>query len=242
LPRRDGEQITISRFTVDRENYQQPSVTMNLAPVLSIQHFLLAPRLRASFIALDDPDRWQEYFAFYEIPRVAGGEFEVEGRRFGLFVRDFRRIPLEPWLRLMFERDLLGEQASGPPEASVPTVTLARADFDAAVRRALRDLRRADLLAANPLTQSRMVLSTSGDRPPAQCLRERIQDAVGRLKEDPREEKLFRVLDRTFVRPAATQEKAAEVLDLPLSTYKRHLKAGVQRVADELWKRELDLN
>ncbi len=243
LPHRAGEHITMSRFTIDRESYQQPSPTMNLAPVLSIQHFLqAAPRLRASFVALDDPDRWQEYFTFYEIPRVPDGDFVVGGRRFGLFVRDFRRIALDPWLRLMLERDLLGQQAPGAPEAPVPAVALTRDEFHAAVRRALRDLRRTALLSDNPLARSRLVLSHDKDRAPAEALRERIHDALKRLSEDPRDEKLLRVLDRTFVRPAASQEKAAEVLGLPLSTYKRYLKAGIERVAGNLWDQEMDLS
>jgi len=37
----------------------------------------------------------------------------------------------------------------------------------------------------------------------------------------------------------ATQEHVAELLDLPFSTYRRHLKAGVARVADALWSREI---
>lgn len=241
IPHRTGEQITISRFTVDRESYQHPSPTMNLGPVLSIQHYLQVPRLRASFIAFDDPDRWQDYFTFYEIRRVPDGDFDVGGRRYGLFVRDFGRIALGPWLRLMLERDLLGEHAAAPA-APVPSAALTREDFQAALRRALRDLRRDDLLADNPLAHTRAGLPTTPETTPAESLRERIHDAVERLREDPRDEKLFRVLDRTYVRPAASQEKAAEVLGLPLSTYKRHLKQGISRVADELWARETGLD
>ncbi|WP_274522748.1 hypothetical protein [Saccharothrix sp. ALI-22-I] len=39
--------------------------------------------------------------------------------------------------------------------------------------------------------------------------------------------------------PAASQEAAAETLGLPLSTYKRHLKRGVDRVVADLWHREM---
>jgi hypothetical protein len=41
------------------------------------------------------------------------------------------------------------------------------------------------------------------------------------------------------VRPAATQEAAAELLGLPFSTYRGHLTRGVERVCDRLWQREL---
>ena len=56
---------------------------------------------------------------------------------------------------------------------------------------------------------------------------------------DPRNEKFQRAVDRTFVRPATTQERAAEVLGLPFSTYRRHLARGVELVIAALWDREL---
>ena len=43
------------------------------------------------------------------------------------------------------------------------------------------------------------------------------------LRIDPRDAKLQRALARTYVRPAQTQELAADALGLPFSTYRRHL-------------------
>lgn len=43
----------------------------------------------------------------------------------------------------------------------------------------------------------------------------------------------------TYRRGAPTQEAAAERLDLPFTTYRRHLLAGIERVAEDLWHREL---
>jgi predicted DNA-binding protein (UPF0251 family) len=40
--------------------------------------------------------------------------------------------------------------------------------------------------------------------------------------------------------PVPTQEQAAELLDLPFSTFRRHLKHGVTRVAEILWQWELE--
>jgi hypothetical protein len=45
--------------------------------------------------------------------------------------------------------------------------------------------------------------------------------------------------ERTYVRPAATQERAAAALGLPFSTYRRHLTQGVDRVVAWLWDREV---
>ncbi|GAA3220480.1 hypothetical protein [Nonomuraea helvata] len=36
-----------------------------------------------------------------------------------------------------------------------------------------------------------------------------------------------------------TQEAAAERLGLPYSTYRRHLVSGIERVCEDLWRREL---
>ncbi|MFI9769625.1 hypothetical protein ACIHJG_22540 [Streptomyces sp. NPDC052415] len=58
----------------------------------------------------------------------------------------------------------------------------------------------------------------------------------------PRErggEKRHRALVTTYLKGAPTQEAAAERLDLPFSTYRRHLTSGVERVAELLWQHEL---
>ena len=72
-----------------------------------------------------------------------------------------------------------------------------------------------------------------------QELRALIEEAVATLAGDPRDAKLARALERTYVKPAPTQEAAAELLGLPFSTYRGHLTRGIERVADRLWQREL---
>ena len=59
------------------------------------------------------------------------------------------------------------------------------------------------------------------------------------MQASPKDLKYYRAVYHTFVQPAATQEVAAELLDLPFSTYRRHLKAGIARVTDLLWQREI---
>lgn len=66
-----------------------------------------------------------------------------------------------------------------------------------------------------------------------------LRDAVSSLADDPRHDKLLRAVDRTYVRPAATQEAAARVLGLPFSTYRRHLTQGVAQIVSWLWDREV---
>jgi hypothetical protein len=59
------------------------------------------------------------------------------------------------------------------------------------------------------------------------------------LQVSPRGAKLYRALYHTYLQPAPTQEQAAELLDVPFSTYRRHLKMGVERVAELLWQQEI---
>jgi len=47
------------------------------------------------------------------------------------------------------------------------------------------------------------------------------------------------VLHRAYVSPAPTLERAAEVLDLPSSTFRRLLSTAQARIVDALWVREL---
>jgi len=119
---------------------------------------------------------------------------------------------------------------------------LSQPEFARAVREALRDLHHPEALALNPLARSPLVLAGAAGGDPADLLATLIRRTVERLEHDRRDQKLYRVLDRTYVRPAATQEQAAELLDLPLSTYKRHLKRGIDRVIADLWHQELGTN
>ncbi|MBW0272852.1 hypothetical protein ATM97_22460 [Nocardia sp. MH4] len=70
-------------------------------------------------------------------------------------------------------------------------------------------------------------------------LRELLTTMSESLRDETRGEKLHRALDRTYLRPAPTQERAAELLGLPFSTYRRHLTRAVERVIDKMWEIEL---
>jgi hypothetical protein len=59
------------------------------------------------------------------------------------------------------------------------------------------------------------------------------------MESSPRDAKGFRAVNRTYLHPAGTHEKAAEVLGLPSSTFRRHLAAGLDRLVEILWDREL---
>lgn len=76
-------------------------------------------------------------------------------------------------------------------------------------------------------------------RLPRTAIRALLDAAAATLRDHPRDEKLYRALEATYLRPAPNQEAAAERLGLPFSTYRRHLSTGVERVAAWLWEREM---
>jgi len=104
-------------------------------------------------------------------------------------------------------------------------------------------LHRPQELLRNPLMASSMVQGTLREHPddrPDQVLRGLILDAAEAVKSDPRTETQYRVLDRTYLRPAPSQEKAAELLDLPFSTYRRYRDRGTEAITDWLWEQDLE--
>src|SRR5690606_1806815 len=107
------------------------------------------------------------------------------------------------------------------------------ARFDAEIKAALRDLRRPDLLRNSPLLGS--ALASRGDMSGPERLCETIDSCIDQLGREPRGAALARVLDRTYRHGAPSQEAAAAVLDLPFSTYRRHLGRAIERLTDLLW-------
>jgi hypothetical protein len=141
---------------------------------------------------------------------------------------DWRAVPVRVWLDRLL--------AGGPVEHEPELAVLSQEEFTDAVRRALRHLSQRGELAANPLTRSRLL---AGRADPVDALRELLEEGIRDLGRDPRAGKPHRALDVTYLRGAPTQEAAAERLGLSFSTYRRHLTAGIERLCDDLWRREL---
>jgi DNA-directed RNA polymerase specialized sigma24 family protein len=126
------------------------------------------------------------------------------------------------------------------PPAPHEALALSHEDFTDAVRHALRHLHRPELLARNPLLRTRLAREHAGREPAgAATVADLLRTAVDTLREHPRDDKLLRAVERTYLRPAPTQEAAADVLGLPFSTYRRHLTSGIQRLTEILWRQEV---
>jgi hypothetical protein len=237
-PVRPGEVVTQTRFVIDRDRYQAPSPTLNAAPILTIQRYLQTPRLAWDFLTLAQPDLLNDYFAIADLPRAVGADFVVGARTYGLFAHDFRPVPVDAWLEVVTER-ALSQDPSTRSRVAEP-VALSQPAFTDAVRQALRDLQRPELLARNPLQQTRLTAARLGEGATVDAvLADLLHEAIDSLRAHPRDDKRWRAMDRTYLRPAGTQERAAELLGLPFSTYRRHLTEGVARVVAYLWDMEI---
>jgi hypothetical protein len=232
-PARPGERIHLSRVVAGAREFERDPYAVLAGSVNALTTWLTLP-LAWSFTAPVDEEFWGPFFDYIALERIA--EVESGGRRSTLHGIDWRRLTPDRWMDLMNDRERTGDSGRAPASLLRPA-PLDRESFATAVRAALRDLHRDDRLAANPLIASRLTPGPTGGTPAA--LRGAILRAVDVIGRAPRGEEPRRVLDRTFVRPAPTQEAAAEVLGLPFSTYRRHLAAAIEELVELLWAVEI---
>ncbi|MBA2749218.1 MAG: ATP-binding protein [Tatlockia sp.] len=235
--------VTLFRFWMARDTYQEVSATQSLIFINFVQHHRLTEELAFTFFCCAKPDFWAEMFAYADLTRLPEADFQVGDRSYGVYGHDWRVLSASAWQKLLAQREIdASAQAKSLPTSQEPLLVLSRAEFETAAQSALRNFARADALHKNPLLRSRLVVEgdTSGMVERIAALQALVQQAVESLLSSPRDEKLYRVLHRTYLQPALTQEQAAELLNLPFSTYRRHLKAGIMRVVDILWQWEIN--
>ncbi|WP_158632468.1 AAA family ATPase [Micromonospora sp. Llam0] len=252
-PPRAGEHILLTRFSYPLAARRRSAVR-DLMHVRTLQWWIRSQRLAWSFLTLADEAVGVAEFIDHQPVRPRP---VVDGRTYDLYAHDWRAVPVDVWASRVTAWPLTGAPARSSTGAAATVVAapvhtvLSRPDFDAAVRSALRRLHDGSALRANPLTRSRLVLGSgagpsadqsgagqSGVRDPVDTLRTLLTDAAESLRHDPRDAKLYRVLSATYLAGPTTQEAAADRLGLPASTYKRHLRAAIDRICELLWRRE----
>jgi hypothetical protein len=242
-PLRPGENATYFRFWLAADTYQGVSPTQSVIFINMVRHYF-TPGLVYTFYACADPAFWQPVFAYAELERLPELDFAVADRSFGVYGHDWRAMPPMAWLELLGQRETaLAPQTVKPPAQDVRLVVLSQDAFAEAVEGALRDFVRPDMLRGNPLLRSRVVQSqttaSTSDAERTTVLRNLLKVAAEQLQQSPKENKYYRAVYHTYLQPAPTQEQAAELLDVPFSSYRRHLKAGVMRIAEILWQAEV---
>ncbi|MEW2547865.1 ATP-binding protein [Streptomyces sp. NPDC047002] len=230
-----GEYLGISRFVIDSEHYEERSPVMDLMLFRNAREWVSGGGLAWSFCIAAHSEMWEAGFAglqHFPLPRLQ----RVGATDFGLFARNWRRAPLEPWLDQLAAQALSGRSAAVSPGLPEEFVVLSRKEFTAAVRSALR-LLHSDSPADNVLLRTQLF----GSLAPAERrneLRVLLLRVIRAMASDPALSKPHRVLDATFLHSAPTQEAVAQTLGLPFTTYRRHLTRGIEFVSEQLWRYE----
>jgi hypothetical protein len=239
-PVRETERALLLRHWLSAAEYQDLSPVCTLISLHLVRRYLTTPNLALTLHSYADPDFWADACAYIDLARVPAADFTVGGHGYGVYAHDWRTVPPLAWLALLAARETAQAPLSVvPPESSVPPRVLDADAFARAVRAALGDLGRPDRLGAGELTRSRLVPAQGSAAERGRAVQELVREAAGQLAESPRDRRGYRALHHTYLQPAGSQQRAAELLDLPMSTFRRHLAAGVDRLTELLWEREL---
>ncbi|WP_412069249.1 ATP-binding protein [Rubrivirga sp. IMCC43871] len=227
---RADERGLLFRSWLDADAGQGVSAVQGLVFARTVECYLTTPGLASSVLLTTRPDLWDAVFAIAGLARWPEAEADGGPAAFG---KDWRAAPPDVWLAALAARS---PAEPPPPPRREAVVVLSKDDFAEAVRDALRAYARPHRLAESPLVQARLVRERGGD--PTEALRTLLAEAARQLADGVRERPYFRALDLTYLHPAPTQAVAAERLDLPFSTFRRHLVRGVDHVVDVLWRAE----
>ena len=242
-PLRTGERSILFRFWMSEDSYQDVSLVQSLIFVNVARYYLTTQRLAYTFFPCARPDFWSAGFSYIDLKRIYKADFSVGDQSYGMYGHDWRLVPPVQWLALLAEREITGVPNAAPARPA-EFIVLSESEFASAVHHALRYFLHDDKLRRNPLLRSRLLAEcTSGEADDTEkiaALRRIITDTAEYFGHLPREEKLYRTLHRTFFQPAPSQERAAELLGIPFSSYRRYLKAGQQRIVQLLWEREVN--
>lgn len=236
-----GESIAIHRFWAGREGYQDARSQTVIAAAASTL-WVTYPGLAWAFPCTAEAAHWEPMFAYCNFERRPDLDFRVGTRIYGVFAHDWRQEPVLEWLEALTERDLQATVLTPPPPGRQfqGPLLLSDVEFAEAARHALRNYTRPAELARSPLVRTRLAAGAEDAGERVARVRRAIADEVRALEAHPRDARLARALTHTYLKPAATQEAAAEVLGLPLSTFRSHLRAGIDRLVLRLWEREID--
>jgi hypothetical protein len=242
-PLRPGERVTLVRFWMSDQAYQSVSPVQSLITTQLARHYLGTAGLAVTLVPFAHPDEWAQVCEYADQRRMPAADFSVGDRSYAVFGHDWRVVPPAAWVARLSAQEVGTQAREDAAAVSSKLLVLGEAEFAAAVKRALRDVTRPDRLRDNPLLRSRIVADQAGEAASTgervAALQQIVTDAAA-LGQTPADRRLARVLYRAYLSPAPTLERAAEVLDLPSSTFRRLLTTAVARVVDTLWHRELD--
>lgn len=240
-PLRSGEEVVHHRFHGGTDVYQAPSPAINLLAAAVTIAPVQNPKLASSLIAFADAAPWVPIMEYINFQRASEADFSVGGHRYAVYAHDWRIETFDSWWQHEAERAIAAGDVFEPAVVQRPTsfVVLSEHGFAEAVRQGLRDYHDTSALAGNPLLRSRMMFDATGREPNAADLQALLRGSVEGVNTSERNAKFYRALWHTYIQPAVSQERVAERLGLPFSTYRYHLARGTEQIVELLWRREL---
>ena len=240
-PARPGEKLPFIRFALGNAAVRTTSTPLSIS-LAAAGYVYTHEHLAWLLVAVDDPDYWESFFRYVNILRAPEAGFTVGDRAYAVFAHDWRVEPIEALDEVLTAREISTSRHLEPssPPADPPLIVLSESEFAASVRLALRTFALPGGLAGNPLLRSRLVRRHDSGLTAEERLRALVHDGVAALETNARTARFARAIEHTYLSPTPTQERAAELLEVPFSTYRRHLASGIELLTAWLWRREID--
>jgi hypothetical protein len=233
-----GDTIGVMRFIMGNETYRNPSTPFSMS-VMGANMVYTDPTLILSTMVVPDPEYWDQLFRYVNHYRVANVAVPIGDRVYALYAHDWRRETVAQFDEVLTRRESSVDPYLESPAAMPQEIVLSRPEFDNAVRQALKTSLTPARVEQNPLLRSRLVMHAPGNAAPAERLCGLLREAAESLRSNAKTVRYYQALHRTYLDPAPSQERAAEDLDLPFSSYRRYLTTGLGMVTDYLWHREM---
>ena len=93
-----GEGVVYLRWWMHAESYQAVTAAINLTAMHVVSECVTRPGIAWNFVAMADPSFWAAHFEGVNFARVPEADFEVAGRRSGVFAHDWRIEPPADWM------------------------------------------------------------------------------------------------------------------------------------------------
>lgn len=230
---RSGERIKISRFSGGSERYQRHPLVLLVSGVSNLLEYTIQGAAW-EVVTISEDELWGPVFEFHGLEWLF--QRRHDDRNIVGYGWDRRRFPPSAFLELMARRQITVETGP-PPAAMLRPSPLSRSSFAHAVRGSMAKLGRPEGLVDSPLLGSALVDPASPD--PVKEVRHLLISTITALGTEPKGAGHQALLERTYLKGALSQESAAEMLGLPLSTYRRHLTKALDRLTEILWAYEI---
>ncbi len=241
-PLRGNEVAVLTRYWLSTTEYQRVGPVQSLMWLHMVRSYALTQHMAYALCPFHDVGFWEPVFTYMGFVRVAAGDYVVDDHRYGIMMHDWRARPYGDWMKLMAQRESSFAPVM-PADTPPPPAVLDRETFARAVKDALRHQADAHALGRNPLLNSQLVRGDLGSSASTEARIDRLRSCLDRacaaLADAAGHDKHARAVVSAYGRGAPSQEAAADALGVPLSSFRRHLKRGVELVVERLWEEEI---